>query len=362
MPITKRDSRYHFDAVVAGQRIRCPLGTTSRAAALRLENRIVFALADGPRSVHWADLKPDLPPSSYKTLTANREVAASPELSSFQTRFEDKLFRREKLGEIAASTGDLYRNTAEVFFGWLAEHGIRTLTEITPAMVEEYLVCRKESIREKGGSGRGLATDFTTLASVFNHAQEEGILKQSPLKGKYKADTDLEGSEPFTPAEMERLAANVDDRDRLAFLLLKHTGMRGSDVAAVTWESINWTDRSLRWQTKKRRTWVTIPLHGLLMKELDAAFKDRNQQGQILPGMTRAKLYTLMKNLGRKAVVENCHPHRFRDSLAVSILAKGGTIYDVARMLGITIATADAHYTRFTEQLQERVRGILESE
>jgi integrase len=71
------------------------------------------------------------------------------------------------------------------------------------------------------------------------------------------------------------------------------------------------------------------------------------------------KLYRMIADLGKKAGVEGCHPHRFRDSLAVTILAGGGTIYDVAKVLGDTVDTVERCYAPFTEQLQERVRDIL---
>ena len=59
--------------------------------------------------------------------------------------------------------------------------------------------------------------------------------------------------------------------------------------------------------------------------------------------------------------VANAHPHRFRDTLAVDMLAKGATPYDVAKTLGDTIATVEKHYAPFTKDLRERVRRILEN-
>jgi integrase len=54
-------------------------------------------------------------------------------------------------------------------------------------------------------------------------------------------------------------------------------------------------------------------------------------------------------------------PHRFRDTLAVDLLSRGASPYDVAKMLGDAIDTVEKHYTPFVKELRERVRSILET-
>jgi integrase len=73
------------------------------------------------------------------------------------------------------------------------------------------------------------------------------------------------------------------------------------------------------------------------------------------------RLYNRMLALGKRAGVPNAHPHRFRDTLAVDMLTRGASPYDVAKMLGDTIETVEKHYTPFVRELRERVRMILET-
>jgi integrase len=77
--------------------------------------------------------------------------------------------------------------------------------------------------------------------------------------------------------------------------------------------------------------------------------------------MTRPRLYERMLALGRRAGVAKAHPHRFRDTLAVDMLLKGGTAYDVAKTLGDTVAVVEAHYAPYVKELRERTRRIMES-
>ena len=78
--------------------------------------------------------------------------------------------------------------------------------------------------------------------------------------------------------------------------------------------------------------------------------------------MTRPRLYQRMLAVGKRAGVANAHPHRFRDTLAVDMLRRGTSPYDVAKMLGDSIDTVERHYTPFVPELRERVRSILEND
>jgi hypothetical protein len=77
--------------------------------------------------------------------------------------------------------------------------------------------------------------------------------------------------------------------------------------------------------------------------------------------MTRPRLYERIQPMGRRAGVPTARAHRFRDTLAVDMLIRGASPYDVAIMLGDTIETVEKHYTPFIKELRERVRNILET-
>jgi integrase len=77
--------------------------------------------------------------------------------------------------------------------------------------------------------------------------------------------------------------------------------------------------------------------------------------------MKRPRLYQRMLALGKRAGVPNSHAHRFRDTLAVDMLQKGASPYDVAKMLGDTIDTVEKQYAPFTKELRDRARRIMEN-
>jgi len=69
-----------------------------------------------------------------------------------------------------------------------------------------------------------------------------------------------------------------------------------------------------------------------------------------------------MPAVGTRAGVAKAHPHRFRDTLAVDMLSRGASPYDVAKILGDTIDTVERHYTPYVRELRERVRTLLNSD
>jgi site-specific recombinase XerD len=77
--------------------------------------------------------------------------------------------------------------------------------------------------------------------------------------------------------------------------------------------------------------------------------------------LTRPRLYERMLALGRRAGVLSANPHRFRDTYAVDLLARGASPYDVAKLLGDTVDTIEKHYAPFVKELRERARRIMES-
>ncbi len=78
------------------------------------------------------------------------------------------------------------------------------------------------------------------------------------------------GAQPFTGAELEKLRKHVGP-DLLAFLLLRHTGFRGSDIVKLTWGEVRFDKKEIGRLTQKRKKLVTIPIHTELFFTLELA-------------------------------------------------------------------------------------------
>ena len=359
--ILKRGNVYHFNTTKGGSRLRCSLGVSDSASAKRLANRVEYALADGPRSAVWGELRPALPAASFKTLTGGMGMAAvSPSLKDFERKFLMDLMKREQLGQITKSTGRLYERVCDNFMKWLTSQGIGKMDGIFEQDADDYLLFRRKQIlaRSPEKSARGLETESKILQAVFAFAVECGAIPASPLRELYKSSVPAAEPEPFTSDELRKLDEAAEGETRLVYLIFRWTGLRVSDVAALTWSAVDLEKRTLTWLTQKRKKLVQIPLSNELTAELEK-WKGESSDEQIIPGATRAVLYEMVKSLGKKAGVENCHPHKFRATIASTLLSSGASLFDVAALLGDTCATVEKYYASLLPNQQDRIRGIL---
>ena len=89
-------------------------------------------------------------------------------------------------------------------------------------------------------------------------------------------------------------------------------------------------------------------------------------RGSILPGQrimpaVRIEPLRSLKAVFNTAGVRDAHSHRFRHTLATEILAEGGTIQDVADVLGIGAHIATKHYAKWNLAREERIIRLMQA-
>lgn len=374
--IVKRGRVWQLAGSYSGKRIRISLGTASESSAADIKRNIENALIRGNDSPYWPELRRILPPQSFGTLAAiagykEPIVPAIPTWTELRAAFILHMNYRVAIGKLADSTRQRYQYTVKSFEEFLSSRRITELPHIDRPLIEAFKVFRHAQITERKYSRKagGLTLDVAILHIVFALAVEKEMVVKNPVKSEGRpGDNPQGGGEPFTAEELSKLRKSTGD-DLLLFLLLRWTGFRGSDAVTLTWGEVNFENKEIERITQKRKKKVVVPLHPELLFALEAEHQRRNPESSdpVLQNpktgavMTRPRLYQRMLALGKRAGVPHAHPHRFRDTLAVDMLAKGASPYDVAKTLGDTIDTIEKHYTPFTKDLRERVRKILQN-
>jgi integrase len=134
-------------------------------------------------------------------------------------------------------------------------------------------------------------------------------------------------------------------------------GCAAQTLCSLIWDEIDWEGQEINRLTQKRKKRVIIPISQELFFALEAERDRRKPQPDerilVNPStgdpMTRPRLYQRMLALGKRAGVPDAHPHRYWDSFAVDMLARGASPYDVAKLLGDTVATVEKHYAPFVK-------------
>ncbi len=359
------------------ERIRLSLGTMNSDAAYLLHGKIERALAEGPDSSLWHKLCGVLPAETFAKLAqiaghdTTQPETSQPTWQDLASKFSAWTAQRVAQGKMRDSTRARYLHTIRVFGEFLGERGIVEIEHISRALVEDFKAWRLERVlaRKFSRGGRGIVLDTAILHRVFAYALELELLLRNPVRLDGRPGDDGEhGAQPFRAEDLVKLRQSAG-ADLLAFLLLRWTGMRGSDAVGLRWGEIEWDTREVNRLTVKRKKRVVLPIHQELFFALECE-RDRRQpqpEDRVLLNratgrpLTRPRLYERMTALGRRAGVLNSHPHRFRDTFAVDLLARGASPYDVAKLLGDTVETLEKHYAPFVRELRERARRIMES-
>ena len=377
LTIHKRGRVFWSDGVVQGVRVRRPLGTRNHDAAHRIIGKLERALAEGANSSLWPELKHFLPEPTFRVFAdaaGFKEPVVKPEptWADLSAAFENELHRRVALDKLRLSTAVRYRHAAREFKLFLEERKITKLQDITKPFVESFKVWRAVRIRSRNFSrgATSIALDAAILHRIFAIGVEYEIVGKNPVRMEGRpGDVPERGAQPFSASQLAKLKQAAGP-DSFVFLLLRWTGMRGSDIVGLTWGDVHFDRREIERITQKRRKPVIIPIHTELLFALETEYQRRSPEpdDQVLPQtrehgrMTRPRLYQRCKAMGRRAGIEDAHPHRFRDTFAVDMLARGATPYDVAKLLGDEIATVEKHYAPFVRELRERVRGLMEKD
>lgn len=371
----KRGRVYQLEGRIAGRRLRLSLGTAHHDAALVLCNKMERALAEGKESKLWPELSAILPPATFGSLAAlvgyedKRQQPPTWELltAAFTTYAQRQIAR----GKLRQTTWRRYHQALDEFGTFLTERGASLLTDITCPLLEDFKAWRFARIRARKQSrgGGGLTLDIAILHRAFVYAVKSKMLAQNPvaLDGK-PGDNAERGAHPFTADQLARLREAAGP-DLLAFLLLRWTALRGGDAVSLRWAEVEWKGREINRLTEKRRKQVIIPIHTELLFALETEHARRKPHPKepvlLNPStgkpMTRPRLYRRIRALGQRAEVADAHPHRFRDTFVVDMLLRGASPFDVAKLLGDTVATVEHHYAHYVRELRERARRLMET-
>lgn len=226
-----------------------------------------------------------------------------------------------------------------------------TFNEITPEWIEgfkEFLNYVEKDTHQVAGKTRkkkdflGLSQNskhsyFCKLKACINHAYEERIIMVNPLKA-------VKGIKPGEPKhvylsweEVVKLK-NTDCCNpvlKRAFLFSCLTGLRKSDIIALTWDCIQEMDGMTRIVFKQRKTggqeYLDIP---------DQAMEYLGERGKpkdhVFDGFCYGVflLNQLRKWCVKAGITKDVTFHTSRHTFAVLLLEFGADIYTVSKMLG----------------------------
>jgi len=381
-----RGDIYHLDINVGRSHpVRGTLGTKTRAVALHLSHRIEMAIAGGPRSALWTELRPAIPPRTFAQLTkyAGVEPKVTATWEELCNLFEAYQKHKFKIGEIAEQTLKNHQKTLSWFRLFVAEKHM-TILQNTNSIDEEYCEWRIEQRkRPKAVSGRpSLYFDRTHLRALGAFGQDRGLLESNPFRRPKRPPLERHISRPYSADQLVKLE-NIAKRRQmciqlfpsrnewLPFWLERWTGLRPEDAISLLWQEIDLQGKLIEHICHKNHKQVSIPL--LDGEELLAVLKTEHELRSPRPtehvllnpntgtAFTRDSLYDLIVEQGKLAGIPDAAPYRYRGTFAVDMLLRTNNPYYVAKLLGDTMRTVERYYMPYVRELQERNRLLAQA-
>jgi len=230
-------------------------GTAERGAALRL-------------ALQWEDASKAARAKTFTAAQAHKilrecvALSTGEQLQTFTCRQWLEEWLAGKTGATAGQTAQKYKGAVK---GFLADLGTRAdvvLGAVGPKDIRQW----RDQRREAGLSVTTCNQAVKLLKSAFGRAVRLGYLSVNPCAAlEPLRDSEDATRDVFSRDQVVTLVKTAQSDWRGLILFGFFTGLRLSDAANLTWDSIDLEKGLLRLRTKKTGVYVTIPLHADLL-------------------------------------------------------------------------------------------------
>lgn len=181
-----------------------------------------------------------------------------------------------------------------------------------------------------------------TISSFFSWMSDEGHISYNHAKALKRIKYTKTVKKPFSIVEREKLKnACTIHRDLALVEFLYASGLRVSEATSIDINNIDFISREatvVGKGSKERKFYLSE----ICIEYLKSYLNSRTDNNPSLfvstkkpyNRLTKEGMESIVKRIGKKAGVENVHPHRFRRTLATDLVRKNVPIQDVAHILG----------------------------
>lgn len=213
------------------------------------------------------------------------------------------------------------------------------------------------------------------LSSFFMWMETEDIIAKSPMRKVKPIKSKKIVKKPFDDMEIERIRdACADERDHLIVEFLISSGVRANELATLRTRDVDMPSRRavVTGKGNKEREvhfsssalmWMGKYLamrEGREGDDMKFLLVSSSRRGGAYMPISRGSLEAIVRKIGQRAGVENCHPHRFRRTMATNSLKRGMSIDQVKELLGHeSISTTTIYAITDHEQTMDAARRLI---
>ena len=241
---------------------------------------------------------------------------------------------------------------------------------IKPEQITKELVSNFVDYIQGRSKGEGAMNIFQKFKKVIKYAVEHDVILKNPCTGIIcKVDKQVLRQDVLSMDEIQTLIKThyqyESNEIRRAFILCLYCGLRFCDVKDLTFESVDYSNRLLKFEQNKTKghsaaSGVVIPLNEGLLNLIGEKPSGGNKESKIFNLPTyqscNKSLNRCVKHAGiDKHITWHCARHSF----AVNILNNGANIKTVASLLGHSGLKHTEKYTRAIDSLKQEAINSL---
>ncbi len=347
------------------RRCACPIHAEG---TLRIDGFVRKATGEvkWPKAEEWKKRRED---AGTLDVGPPNPTPPAPEESPSVEHVVEQFMNDRKACGLRQGTLKKYRQFADLLRGFCDERGVVYITQ--------FGIDQARGFRESWtGSSVTNLKRLERMKAFFSWVTAQRWLEINPAE-KLKAP--LTGDAPADPISQEDLADLIGaiermptreneknmSHDRLLamILLLRHTGLRISDVVRFSTERLKGNSALLHMAKTGNPVWLPLPeflvakLRALPLYDCRYCFASGTCRLETATGNARRSL----RKLSKLARIRTVNPHRFRDTLAIDLLQRGVPIEDVQQILGhedvnITLR----HYSNWVKERQDRLTRSMQ--
>jgi site-specific recombinase XerD len=257
-----------------------------------------------------------------------------------------------------------------IFAGYLIEHhpDIRCVADVRRNHVQAYKTWLATRTGNRGPSlaNQTIRTRLGTLAAFFARLDELDIADRPPRVPVLRSDLPIKDDplprfidDAASAKLLTAVRAHPDPFTRTAIELLARTGMRQSELLALTTDAVVQIGSSywLRVPLGKLHTDRYIPLHPHLKTLLDDWITQRgdNARSKLLflergRRIRPSRLATALHSVAAEAGIGHVTPHQLRHTLATQAINRGMSLEAIAALLGHKSMSMTLVYARIADR------------
>jgi len=263
----------------------------------------------------------------------------------------------------SAATITAYHADINQFIAWLHETNaiIETPDDVERIDITEYL----GHLADRQLSGVSRARKLAAIREYFRFALNEGLLTISPVDGIGTPKTEKRGRNWLTPEEYSRLlaAAGGNPRDFCILTTFLQTGLRVSELCALTLDDIDFETKTLHVRVGKGMTARTVDLEKKGTQALkswlsvrpkvasDRLFLNRDEE----PLGERGVQKLLVKYCTLAGITKRISPHSLRHTFASFKAEAGVSPFQLQQWLGHSSLSTTQIYVHLARKNAKKV-------